>query len=308
MNEPDLVTARLEDEDAIATVNLGGDDQLIITPTRSLLYEAEGLISDESVTEYPHEIQRIAVSRGRRKATIELTYPLEGTKSLRVPKSSLDSVIHYLLAGVLNARSITNPGEVVRAVYLFNELTVIVTSERVVTNVGTSVWDDEYDEYRYADLTGMEFEEGDVATQIVLYVNGRSQRIKAPKSQAEKVRHELQSAVFEYFDVSTRAELVELFDDPVSEEGEEVGDSSYPFDDAVDPLGAISDDDESAAVVEMDEAADPQRLDEEVIGEATVREIEQALTEMQTAIDRQQELLDAQQRAIDDLVETISDT
>ena len=303
MEEPDLVTARLEGEDVLATVNLAGDDQLFITPTRSLQYEAEGLISDESVTEYPHEIQRISVSRGRRKATIELSYPLEGTKSLSVPKNRLDSVIHYLLAGVLNARSITNPGEVVHAVFLFNELTVVVTSERVVTNVGTSVWDDEYDEYRYADLTGLEFEEGDVATQVVLYVNGRSQRIKAPKNQAEKLRHELREAVFEYYDVSSMGELGEAFDDPTTEIEEDS--SEFHFDDAVKPL-AFEQEGDSEATVETSAQREPSEQTTTQLRADTQREIESAIADLQTAIDEQRALLEEQQAAVDDLVETLT--
>ena len=301
MNEPDLVTARLEDEDVLATVNLAGDDKLIITPTRSLLYEAEGILSDESVTEYPHDIQQINVTRGRRKATIELTYALEGTKSLRVPKSSLDSVIHYLLAGVLNARSITNPGEVVHAVYLFNELTVVVSSERLVTNIGTSVWDDEYDEYRFEDLTGLEFEEGDVAMQVVLYVNGRSQRIKAPVSQAEKIRHDLQSVIFDYHGVSTMAELVDLFDGPVTDESESVDEAGYPFDEAVEPLAFDGEDDLEAVEVTPETTA----TETDQVREETLAEIEDALAELQQSVTNQKRLLDEQERTIDELVDRL---
>lgn len=314
MSEPDLVAAQLDDEDVLATVPLSGEDQLIITPTRSLLYEAEGLLSDESITEYPHDIKQIGVSRGRRKATIELSYALEGTKSLRVPKASIESVLHYLLAGVLNARSITNAGEVVRAVYLFNELTVIVTSERVVTNVGTSVWDEDHDEYRYDDLTGLEFEEGDVATQIVLYVNGRSQRIKAPKSQAEKLRHELREAVFDYFDVSSNAALSEIFEDPTAPEDNSSG-SEFPFDDAVEPLAMRDPEEDEEAVVTSDDEYIGTPLDESEtsadhqqaggLSDERRREIDAALRELQATIEEQQAVLEAQQSAVDAIIESL---
>lgn len=303
MSEPDLVTAHLGDEDVLATVNLSGEDRLFITPTRSLLYEAEGLISDESVSEFSHDIESIAVSRGRRKTTIELNYPLDGTKTFRVPNRTLDSVLHYLVAGVLNARSITNPGEIVRAVYLFNELTVVITSERVVTNVGASVWDQDHDEYPYGDLTGLEFEEGDVATQIVMYVNGRSQRIKAPKSEAKRVSHELRQAVFEYFDVSSMPELGDVLQDDTNDASDKP--SEYPFEDAVEPLNVSSTDqssDDAVVAVDREEETAPGRAE----SADALDDIEDALTDLQEAIEHQRNLLAAQEKAIEHLVESLS--
>lgn len=310
MSESDLVAERLGDEDILATVTLSGDDKLVITPSRSLLYEAEGLISDESVTEYPHRIESISLSSGRRKSTIELTYPLEGTKSIRVPKASVESVLHYLLAGVLNARSITDPGEVVRAVYLFNELTVIITSERIVTNVGTSVWDEDHDEYRYDDLSGLEFEEGDVATQIVLYVDGRSQRIKVPKSRAKKLRHELREAVFEKFNISSMTELSEVLDDTDGSTTEDSTESEYPFDDVVEPLASTTSDTEPQESSEVVDLEEPLLSTEETssasIDNETRAEIEPILEDLEQSIDEQRALIATQVEAIEELIETIS--
>ena len=82
MSQPEIVQADLDDEDVVARVDLGGEDELYVTPTRTLLYRAEGLLSDESVEEYPHEAERVTVSEGRRKAKVTLDYGLDGEKTV----------------------------------------------------------------------------------------------------------------------------------------------------------------------------------------------------------------------------------
>ena len=308
MSQPDLVTSHLGDEDVIATVSLSGDDELVVTPSRILHYEGEGILSDESVTEYPHDIGQLDVSSGRRKARLTLSYPLKGTKELTVPKASLDSVLHYLLAGILNVNNITGPGEAVRAVYRFNELTVVITSKRVVTSVGSAVWDGEYDEYRYEELTDLSFEEGRVATQIVLYINGRSQRIKAPKSQAAEVKHDLKEAIFGYFGVDSLQALSEA----VSTDTEEVTESSngFAFDEAVKPLSTSEEaedvETDTESVWPYDSVDSHSNEPDTTLPPETLEDLEATLADMQMTIETQREALDAQAAAIEELIDTLS--
>jgi hypothetical protein len=91
--------------------------------------------------------------------------------------------------------------------FRFSELTLIVTSERLVKHVGSAVWDAEFEEFHYADLTGLDFEEGTVATAVVLVHDGRSERFKAPNESARAVRETLADAVCSFHEVDSLEEF-----------------------------------------------------------------------------------------------------
>ena len=110
MNLPELLAGTVGDEDVVAEVPLGGDDRPAVTPTRTLLYRGDGLLSDESVDDYGHRVERIDVSTGRRKAKITLGYGLDGDETLSVPSKRVDDVLHPVLAGVLSASGVTGAG------------------------------------------------------------------------------------------------------------------------------------------------------------------------------------------------------
>ncbi len=130
MSVPGIVQSSLGDEHAAATVSLGGEDALYVTPTRTLIYRADGLLSDESVEEYPHEAEQIDVSEGRRKSTVSLDYGIDGTDQFKVPTKRLHDALHPVIAGVLNAAGVTDANEQVIQTYQFSELTLVLTSAR----------------------------------------------------------------------------------------------------------------------------------------------------------------------------------
>ncbi|WP_164932722.1 DUF7115 domain-containing protein [Halorubrum amylolyticum] len=207
MSLPELLAGTVGDEEVVAEVPLGGDDRLAVTPTRTLVYRGDGLLSDESVAEYSHDVERIAVSTGRRKAKLTLGYGLDGDETISVPAKRVDDVLHPVLAGVLSARGVTDPGESVVRTFRFSELTLVVTSGRLVKHVGSAVWDEEFEEFAYADLTDLDFEEGTVATAVVLAHDGRSERFKAPNESARAVRETLVDAVCAYHGVDSLEEF-----------------------------------------------------------------------------------------------------
>jgi hypothetical protein len=88
-------------------------------------------------------------------------------------------------------------------VFRFSELTLIVTDARVVKHIGAALWTDDFEEYAFADLTGLSFERGSVATEVVLEINGRPQRIKTPNEQARKVQQVVEDPVFAFHDVGS---------------------------------------------------------------------------------------------------------
>jgi len=242
MSLPEIVQSTLDGESVAARVGLGGDDLLLVTPTRTLVYRAEGLLSDEAVEEYPHDAERVGVSEGRRKAKVTLDYGLDGERTFSVPTKQLDQVLHPVLAGVFNARGITDPGETVKQTYRFSELTIVITSARLVRHIGAAVWDEEYEEYHFGDVTDLDFEEGSVATSVVLTVGGRQERFKTPNDQARAVREGLVSAVCAYHNVDSVEELrAATAEDEDEDEGDEsVADSeegdTVSFGDGPDPL------------------------------------------------------------------------
>lgn len=239
MELPDLVESALEpDESVLARVSLGGEDALFVTSERSLVYRAEGLLSDESTEEYPHTAERISVSEGRRKSSISLDYGLEGERTLKLPSKHLDDALEYLLAGVLDATGVLDEDEEVTHVFRFSELTLVVTSKRLVRHIGAPVWDEDFEAHHYEDVTDLDFEEGSVATSIVLTLGDRQERFKAPNEQARAVREALTSALLDYHDIGSLEELRVTKEAEAEAEEAAQEDEDSPFGEGPDPLGA----------------------------------------------------------------------
>ncbi|MGB9987414.1 DUF7115 domain-containing protein [Salarchaeum japonicum] len=239
MDVPAAVDAVLDGESVAARIPLRGEDALFVTATRTLAYRADGLLSDESVTEYPHAAERITVSEGRRKSKITLDYGLEGEETLTVPAGKLDDALHPIIAGVLNHASVTAAGETVKRTYRFSELTLIVTSDRLVKHVGAAVWDEDYEEIVFDEVTDIDTEEGNVASQLVLETTGRTQRIKAPNDSFRDVRETVEDALFAAHDADSYQEFRRAVasDRPVDESA---GTVAFDNDD-LEPLGGRDD-------------------------------------------------------------------
>ena len=233
MTYPDVVQSALGDESVAARVPLG-DDALFVTPTRTLVYRADSLLSDESVEEFPHGAERIGVSTKRRKATVSLDYGLDGERSFTVPAKLLDRALHPVLAGTLNASGVTDPGETVTETFRFSELTLVVTSDRIVKHVGSAVWDEDFEEFHFADVTDLVVEAGNVATTLVLTHDGRQQRLKAPNERAREVRERLTDALLDYHGVDSLDTLRERF----AAEEEESPSATMSFGEGPTPLSA----------------------------------------------------------------------
>ncbi|SEO66148.1 hypothetical protein SAMN04487948_10439 [Halogranum amylolyticum] len=260
MSLPDLVDSRLNGESVAARVALGGEDELFVTPTRTLVYRADGLLSDESVEEYTHDAERIAVSTGRRKAKVTLDYGLDGETTFALPTKRLQEALHPVLAGVLNAAGITDPGETVKQTFQFSELTLVVTSARVVKHIGSAVWDDDYEEFHYEDVSDLSFEDGSVATSVVITTGGRQERFKAPNEESRAVRETLTNALLAYHDVESLEEF-RVVAAPESEPQQKR--DPVDFGDGPDPLSANPGDLSSEPLNATRDAEEPQSADRE---------------------------------------------
>ncbi len=242
MEIPDLVRDALGGEDVELGVNLGDEDVVCLTPTRTLLYRAEGLLSDEKVQEFPHEVEWLDVKEGRRKTKFVLEY-VEGTRTFGVPSNRDGAVLELLLTGVLRADGVADPDESVAGAFRFSELVLIVTDKRVVRHIGSAVWTEDFEEYPFDDLTGLSFEQGNVATEVVLEVAGRPKRIKTPNERARKVQQVVENAVFDFYGVGGLEELnssIGIDDADGAGTDDRDGDSDIDIGGGIDPL--VSDD------------------------------------------------------------------
>ena len=241
MEVPERIRQQLGDETLESAVNLGDEDLICFSPTRTFLYRGERLLSDESLEVYDHDVERLDVSEGRRKTSFTLTY-IDREERFTVPRGRTEPVLERLLGGILETASVIDSDESVEGVFQFSELTLIITEKRLVKHIGRYLWDQDYEEFSYENVTGLEFEEGSVATYIVLSVDGRPQRIKAPRGEAAIVRRTLTTALCAYYDVDSLEQLHDTVgetdtDDDVSHS------SGIELDDSIAPLVTPDDDD-----------------------------------------------------------------
>lgn len=254
MEIPDRITQAADGETIQSAVSLGDEDVICFTPTRTLLYRGEGLLSDETVETYSHDVERLNLSEGRRKTTFALEY-VDSVEKFKIASNRTDQVLSRLLAGVLGAAGVLGDEESVADVFRFSELTLIVTDARLVKHIGAYVWDPDFEEYTFGDVTGLEFEEGSVATQVVISVGGRPQRIKAPSDQAQRLRQTLTNALFAYHDVDSLDALNEKIGQQTEPSSEPTGSGGLGLDENISPLvGDDGDADEEPASAESDSA------------------------------------------------------
>ena len=222
---PDLLSESVGDAAIIGAIDVGGGDAIAVTPERTYLYRSEGLLRDESVETFEHAVERLSVRTKRRKSSIELE-TIEGEASFTVPSDIADSVVEAMMEGILLTTGAVTPEEELSALFRFSELTVVVTDRRLFEHVGNAVWDGEFEAVEYADLTGLDFERGSVATQVVLETEDRRRRVKVPNEHAGTVRQRIETAVLAFHDVAS----IEAFRAKHAEPETEAGADSDPTD------------------------------------------------------------------------------
>ena len=265
MSQPEIVQSDLAGEEVVAQLDLGGEDELYVTPTRTLVYRAEGLLSDEGTKEYPHAAERVTVSEGRRKSKITLEYGLDGEETITLPSSRLSRALQPILQGVLRHNGVLEGDESVVQLFRFSELTVAVASERVVRHIGPGLWDQEFESYHYNDVTDLAFEDGSVNTSVVLTVDGQQERFKTPNEDARAVRSAIESTLLSYWNVDSLEEFraAAAPDEPDAESEVSGGTEDVSFGDGPDPLFADPAEPEefpdNATRADDEEAAEPDR-------------------------------------------------
>lgn len=290
MDIPSVVAAALDGETVSTRVSLKGADALYVTPTRTIHYESEGFLSDEGVEEYSHDAERVSVDEGRRKATLTLDYGTDGTRSFAIPKAAVSEAVHAILGGVFRAREVIEPDESLTATYRFGELTLAVTSRRLVKHVGGAVWDEEYVSVPFESVQGLETEKGSVASQLVVSTPDRSERIKTPSEGFREVDETVREALFAYHDVDDQAAFEALV--------APAEDSADTDEDATADEDSETETDESVQFVAAT-GTDPEEIQTEL------DEIEAALDEQAALIEDQLSTIEEQRSRIESLRDAI---
>ncbi len=203
---PELLSESVGDRVVIETVAIGGGDAVTVTPETTHVYRSDGLLSDESVETFDHDAERLSVRTKRRKSEIRLV-TMDGEGSFTVPEKVADRIVEAMVEGVLRTTGVIGDEEELLALFRFSELTLVVTDERLFEHVGSAVWDEDFETVDYAELTGLDFEKGSVATQVVLETEDRRRRVKVPNEHAGSVRRAIQESVFGFHDVASLEEL-----------------------------------------------------------------------------------------------------
>jgi len=294
MSVPELVRERLGEESVDAAIDLGDEDELVVTPTRTLVYRAEGLIREAAIEEYPHGAESVSVSEGRRKATIGLDYGIDGQNEITVPSSRLEEVLAAVLGGVLRTNGVLEEGESVEKVFRLGELTIVLAEGRVLRQIGNALWEEDAEEYDFENVTGLNIEEGEVSSQIIVELDGRPQRIKAPAEEARMIRERIERALLSYHDAASYSEFQRRQGD--DEAGHDPEDPEESRED--EPRGGEIDfglGDTHGVGAETTEAANGSG------------EVGDELAALREAVERQNELLESQQRTIKQLIKELRD-
>jgi len=308
MEIPDLVRQELGDEEIQAGVTLGDEDAVCFTPTRTLVYRSEGLLSDEKVDAYPYDFERLNLSAGRRKTKFTLVYT-DGKREFSVPGSRADDVLERLVEGTLRSSNAIDTEEGVTGVFRFSELTLVVTEGRLLKHLGNVTWDNDFESYPFDAVTGLDFEKGSVATAIVLAVDDRPERIKAPSDQAPAVRKTLQEALFAFHEVSSLADLnAKVAADP-EDESDDDG-SGLGLESGIDPLVSDGDADEPTEPAPTAESAEQRTRTvapstDSGDGSGDIAALEQQVADLTAAIEAQNERIAAQEETIQTLIEEL---
>lgn len=295
MSLPGRVEVLIGDERIIERVALDSDETLFTTPSRAITYRESSFLSDESVEEFPTDVDRFAIEDGPRNASIIFEYPTSEDRELTVSVERLPEVIPAVLGSVLLATDTLDPDETVIETYRFNELTLVITERRLLKHIGTAVWGQDFDAIDYDDVTGLRTEEGTVATQLVLHTAGVAERLKVPQESARAVITYLEEAICAHHGVSS----IDALGGPGDDQAEE-DDAAEPLLKDLEPLrmgGSRADPTERTDSFDSSEFEPPKRLH---------HRLEAQLAELTEAMERQQALLEQQHERLERIEEALN--
>ena len=188
MDIPSLLSDSIkEGEKIVSRVLIASGTHMITTTERVFIHREEGIINNEIFEEYSLGVDQISVFSDRRKARIVLNYGLEGTREFSVYAKYYDRIVDPLVRGVLKATRVVQSGELIRHVYRYGQLTIVLTDKQFLKHIGVALWSRDYESYQYEDIARIDIEKGGVSAEILIEHKGRMHRIKTDKERARLI-------------------------------------------------------------------------------------------------------------------------
>ena len=188
MDIPSLLSDSIkEGEKIVSRVLIASGTHMVTTTERVFIHREEGIINNEIFEEYSLGVDQISVFSDRRKARIVLNYGLEGTREFSVYAKYYDRIVDPLVRGVIKATRVVEPGELIRQVYRYGQLTIVLTDKQFLKHIGVALWSRDYESYQYEDIARIDIEKGGASAEILIEYKGRMHRIKTDKERARLV-------------------------------------------------------------------------------------------------------------------------
>ena len=188
MDIPSLLSDSIgEDEKIVSRVLVASGTHMITTTKRVFIHREEGIINSEIFEEYSLNADQISIFSDKRKARIVLNYGLEGTREFSLNAKYYDRIVDPLVRGVLKATEVVEPGELIRHVYRYGQLTIVLTDRQFLKHIGVALWSRDYESFNYEDMGRIDIEKGGVSAEILIEYKGRMQRIKTDKERARLI-------------------------------------------------------------------------------------------------------------------------
>lgn len=188
MDIPGLLSDSIREEEKIVSrVLVASGTNMITTNERVFIHREEGIINNEIFEEYSLDVEQISVFSDKRKARVVLSYGLEGTREFSVYAKYYERVVDPLVRGVIKATGVVEPGELIRHVHRYGQLTIVLTDKQVLKHIGIALWSRDYESYRHEDIARIDIETGGASAEILIEYKGRIHRIKTDKERARRI-------------------------------------------------------------------------------------------------------------------------
>lgn len=201
MTLPGGVSVLVGEDDIIDQVELDTHRMLYVTSTRAIAFRERSLFTEESVEVFPTNVKRLLLNRGKRQSTVTFEYTDRDDRELQLPSDATPPSIRALLESVVRATDVLEGDESIIELYRLNELTVIVTDQRLIKHVGQALWALPFDSIDYETVRDIESEVGQMSTGVFIRTTEGSDRFKLPKDVADRFVSRLEEAVCDYHDV-----------------------------------------------------------------------------------------------------------
>ena len=251
MDIPSLLSDSIkEGEKIVSRVLIASGTHMITTTERVFIHREEGIINNEIFEEYSLGVDQISVFSDRRKSRIVLNYGLEGTREFSVYAKYYDRIVDPLVRGVLKATRVVEPGELIRHVYRYGQLTIVLTDKQFLKHIGVALWSRDYESYQYEDIARIDIEKGGVSAEILIEYKGRMHIIKTDKDRARRVCVQARNGLALYRGCKDYQEYEKMIPSIFSDESIERISPSVFMNESIEKISKISKDDQMIVAIE----------------------------------------------------------